>query len=116
MPHPLGHVSIVIPVGAGVGILHQRHPGAGRDLSRRSPKGEVGSRHCAEHNQISCTGATLLHQDVTRHLRAFHFNRPTRASQKHNNVCNYMLKDNPLASHELNRAAALTFFFQKSDG
>src|SRR5215813_3802749 len=39
-----------------------------------------------------------------------------RDRQKHNKVCNYMLKDSPLAPLELNRATALKFsefFFSK---
>src|SRR5215475_5681461 len=39
-----------------------------------------------------------------------------RVRQKHNKVCKYMLKDNPLTSRELNRATATKFsefFFSK---
>ena len=39
MPLLMGSYAIVIPAQA-------------RDSSRRSPKGEVGSRHCAQHNHI----------------------------------------------------------------
>src|SRR5262249_34631746 len=37
----------------------------------------------------------------------------SRDRQKRNKVCKYMLKDNPLTSRELNRAAALIFFSKK---